>query len=156
MATLKHINRAALIIFSILSTSCTTTEDCPNFGADMLINHWDTPLPRHAQLFQYKKNSNFTVLEKKFGPSDMSGPRVDTKGMRYIQVSPPSGSITPVNADYKLIIDGKLEFKITDIVSTGRAPLGCPLKSARVNACEADAFRSINFDKSCGVPASGK
>lgn len=55
-----------------------------------------------------------------------------------------------INYDYILILDGKTRFNISEIKSTNMKRWGCPLESARVNACVATQSRGFVFDAACG------
>jgi hypothetical protein len=153
MITLKRINWTCMLVLGLLCAGCST-EQCPNFNPVFIVENWYAAAPKQVKLIQYKKNSEFKVIDKSI--SELTIKKGYSKDMTYnsLQVYP-KGEL-PVNADYRLILDNTFEYNITNIVTTNRESLGCPLNAAQVNACKAHAFRSINFDNSCGTQVSGK
>lgn len=107
-------------------------------------------MPRSLKLYEYEAGSAFG---KPLGePIEYMGNLSKGRsGKVYLSISPTNfdRSGLDLGKDYKLVVDGSLEYRVSNVVSSGRGNLGCPISSATVNGCRVGAGPWIQFDKSC-------
>lgn len=127
---------------------------CPDmFSGEFLVADWPEASPGSGRLERYKKGSDFRMLEDRQEEGLVMERVVSESGKGFLRVYFKTRQLLPLKADYKLVLDGQLEFRTSEIVATNEGAWGCPLESARVNSCKADANVVISFDRQCGVPA---
>ncbi|WP_374513351.1 hypothetical protein [Niveibacterium sp.] len=150
------ISRFAKVLFALLISVAfprVSLGGCPEtFSGEFLVANWREDLPRSGKLERYKKGSDFRMLEDRQEEGLVTERVVSESGKGFLRVYFKTRQLLPLKADYKLVLDGQLEFRISEIVATNEGAWGCPLESARVNSCKADANVVISFDRQCGVP----
>ncbi len=122
------------------------------FSGEFLVANWLEASPGSGRLERYKKGSDFRMLEDRHEEGLVTERVAGESGKSFLRVYFKTRQLLPLKADYKLVLDGQLEFRISEIVATNEGAWGCPLESARVNSCKADANVVISFDRQCGVP----
>jgi hypothetical protein len=152
MATSKFVSRVVVFVFLLISAGKSSA--CAFFEAGFVVTNWASSVPSQIVVYQYKKGSGFSLLEKSFSDWSVIGGFSDRAGSRYISISPIVEKMEwtlPVDADYLMVVDNKIEFRFSNIVSAGRIAGRCPLKSAAINSCEIKSSRLV-FDMGCGAP----
>ncbi|WP_341677604.1 hypothetical protein [Niveibacterium sp. SC-1] len=123
-----------------------------DFSGKFLVRDWSGELPKTGFLERYKKGSGFRAAEDRLDEGLITEKVVSESGKPYLRVYFQTREILTTKADYRLVLDNRLEFRISEIVATGSGAWGCPLESARVNECQANANAVISFDRKCGSP----
>ena len=102
------------------------------------------PLPRKIVLYRYKKGSNFSILERIYD----SGFKAEMWQREPNLLLTLQGEKFPINADYKLVLDDKIEYRISELIP-GIEAQGCGLYS-KINQCS-NIYSSYNmmFDSNC-------
>lgn len=156
MGILRLRNAIAVVILGV-ANACWAA-NCPEFPAVLVIENWSSSQPARVELFQYKKNSDFRRQDDAMLDWNVRLQRDEKTGSSRVLITPSDdkGPWLPVEADYRLVVDGAIEYKITKIVSSNKSYAGCPLESAVVNTCQASAFRAIVFPQSCGNKLEAK
>lgn len=122
-------------MFTFGLSACAS--ECPErIQGTITISNWQFDSPKEVSMIQYKKNSNFKNVEYNYPQNNIyfKGPTIwEGKSYLVINIGEPVGIWLSTNSDYKLIVDNKVQYRLTDFVSSNRKPLGCPLKSFKVN-----------------------
>jgi len=116
---------------------------------------WDRKVPKHGVLYQYKKGSDFTILEQKyesgFKPDMMFSD--NPKNKPNLEVRFAGSNDFSTESDYKLVLDNDIEYRIYDLESVyGKE--GCSLSTGKVNKCEFERSCGIDVHSSCGEPVN--
>jgi hypothetical protein len=148
------ISRLAKFITAIFYlttiTGCEARPKCPHFENAFIIQNWELPKPSKIEVQAFEKGSSFS---KPIGEAINFNFDLAPKPL-----TPPSLVLKPfwqenleaeVARDYTITIDGIVKYRISEIVSSERGDLGCPLRSARINQCQASAGSVIWFDMKC-------
>lgn len=139
----------AFVIFCL--SSCCAIGGCPaTIGGDFLIVDWSGGVPKALALTRYKKNSDFRVVEQDYRGKVVAEKLVGENGRGYLSVKVEGYDDLPLASDYKIVLDGRLEYRVFEIVPSNSGPRGCPLESYRVNSCPAKRSPAIALDGSCG------
>lgn len=158
MATSLRIDPNVLFaLFGLLSTEQALAAPCDRINSTFSIVHWQGEIPRSVVLHVLKGTSGEkqeTAAPIRLKP-ELSESEGNVPGL-VLTLTPdlPTAPRFLAADDYRLVIDGKREFVIHDIVMTDRAALGCPMQSAMVNECKLGRDGFLNFDASCGRPAA--
>jgi len=152
MAILRHIKIIALLLQITCFSGCAATIECSTLSNRISIYDWSAPLPQHGVLYRYKKGSNFSVLEQ-MNESDFVVDKIWQKEntLPNLEIKFVKNDTYPVDADYKLILDKNIEYRISNIVH-GKVNHGCQLPSGNVNQCKLFMSSHFAFDMNCGVP----
>jgi len=132
-----------------------------------VIKNWHGPLPKIADLRRYEKGTGFNVVEEVIShqylfvsssiyPQQTTQEDPSTIYVTVAKASPVVGRVPnlislPINSDYKLILDNKVEYPVTNIESSNRGNLGCPIKSLMINNHKHDG---LHFNQDIGEPVT--
>ena len=146
---------ASVLILVLLTALCSScgAGGCPgDFDGELLVSDWSGDPPKSALLEQYRAKSNFEKPENTFSEGFFGSIDVNESGRRYLRVRFVGHERFPVDRDYRLVLDRKIEFRITDIVPTNKRAWGCPLETAKVNGREVMIGHAVSFSREYGVP----
>lgn len=130
--------------------SCCAVGGCPaTIGGDFLIADWKGDAPKSVVLTRYRKNSDFRVVEDDYRGKVVAEKSLSENGRVYLQVKVDGYDQLPLGSDYKIVLDGRLEYRVFEIVPTNSGPRGCPLESYRVNSCPVKKSPAITLDGTC-------
>lgn len=152
MATSARIKLRLLLILAALC-SPSTWAGCPDeFSGTLSILDWMDDIPKSATLSRYEKGSDFkNKLES--DSIEFIGEKLTTpSGLNYLQLNFKGYRSLSHKYDYRLVVNRMIEYRIYEITPSKRRVSSCPLESAKVNNCEADAYFGISFEKKCGKP----
>ena len=147
ITSLLAFTALAVVSFHAHSAICTRVNS--SFG----IDHWQggQPLSVTVQVLRDLKGSKTEFGAPVPFRATLS---VDAKGQDgstlLIEPSTPKLPVFLASGEYRILIDGRTEFLVHDIVMTDRLNLGCPMQSAMVNGCKVGKGPFINFDAACG------
>lgn len=139
------------ILLTALSSSCGAGECSRDFDGELLVSDWSGDPPKSALLEQYRAKSNFENPENIYSEEFFVSIDVNECGRRYLRVRFVGHERLPIDRDYRLVLDRKIEFRITDIVPTNKRAWGCPLDSAKVNGREVVIGHVVSFSRESGV-----
>lgn len=153
MVILNVIKVVIVVGFGFSLIGCLNTTQCSTIGSGVTIFDWKGSLPSTAVLYQYEKRSNFTNLMKSSNPHDFQIDFAITPSSGHKSLSINFGGFgeLPIGTDLKVVLDGKTQYKISNLVSTNHSNWGCPLESGLVNQCAIHG-RGLSFPMSCGEP----
>jgi hypothetical protein len=144
------------IFITILSIAgCAfAPEKCKTIQNRVVILDWDDNIPKSAILYRYRKDSNFKDLQQvsvnNFQATIDSSKKNKTPTL-LLKFLDYSGFA--LDSDYKLIVDNKIEYKISDI-EPGDLAKGCGIPAGKVNQCKINYNNSFSFQKKCSVDVS--
>ncbi|STQ89900.1 hypothetical protein [Iodobacter fluviatilis] len=136
MAILKHTTKIVAGFFIVLSFAAYASE-CESIPAAVLIHDWVGELPKQAELQIYKGDSKFidkkkSVIERK--NIEFYQPKPEYLPTLEIDFSELESTRLPINADFILVIDNKIEYRFSEIEPPIKR-FGCPVRG-KVNGCE--------------------
>ena len=149
MAILR-LNKSLLCLGALaFAAGCRASSTCADFDGAFVIEGWDSQLPSSVKVYSYEAGSGFSkATGEPIAYESHAGKNPKGRPFLRVNAKDPAHASLPVNADYKLVIDDVLEYRITKLVP-GPGNRGCPLESGMVNGCSIEADRLVEFDKSC-------
>lgn len=121
------------------------------FSGALSILDWKDDVPTFATLSKYEKGSNFEKKYESDSSEFIAKKLLTPSGRPYLQLKFNKYRSLSHRYDYKLTLDNKIEFNIYKIESANQGTWGCPMESAKVNNCEANAGHAISFEKKCEI-----
>ena len=144
--------RFPLVIALLAAAANAVAGDCRSISSNFFIYHWQGNAPVsvvvHVMSGPPDAKRESTSIDYR---SEVSGTEAGPVG-RVLSLNPTSrvDSTLLATDDYKIVLDGKLEYLLHDIKMPDRGNTGCPIKSAMVNSCALDPSRAIEVDSRCG------
>ncbi|WP_374537460.1 hypothetical protein [Chitinimonas taiwanensis] len=142
---------ARLLLILLFFDSSYSYAACPKkFSGEILIVGWKEEEPKEITLERHKENSNFKKPEEVLSSNFQTKKSTNATGRSFLNISFKNHMFLPLGFDYRLKLNNKMEFLITEITPTGVGAWGCPLKSFKVNNCPTTFDRAITLDSACG------
>jgi len=151
MAISNAVTRVLLIILLTGVMAGCYPERCSFVKSEFMIENWKGSVPKHGILYRYKKGSNFSVLEQR--SEDDFNAKISTPDLGYppyLIVHFTGYEKFPTNADYKLVLDNKVEYRAHDL-KPGYAKYGCRFYEGKINNCDITGGM-LSVPESCGKP----
>ena len=151
MAISNAVTRVLLIILLTGVMASCYSEKCLFVKNEFTIDNWNGSAPKHGVLYRYKKGSNFSVLEQKNEDdfyAEISSP--DLGYPPYLIVRFTGYKKLPTNADYKLVLDNKIQYRFYGL-KPGYVEQACLFSGGKVNQCDINNGM-LSATSSCGEP----
>lgn len=139
-----------LLILLFIDSSYSHAACSKKFSGEILIVGWKEEEPKEITLERHKENSGLKKPEEVLSSNFQAKKLTNEAGRSFLNISFKDHIFLPLGFDYRLRLNNKVEFLITEITPTGVGAWGCPLKSFKVNNCPTTYDRAINLDSSCG------
>lgn len=127
--------------------------NCDDVSNTLFITHWSGGTPSSVSV-EMRKNGTPAASAKPLAYSaTVKESKLERAGTVLVLTSAdPLIQRLPAANDYRIVIDGRVEYLLHDIVMTDRAAVGCPTQSAMVNECKLEGSKFISAEASCGRP----
>ncbi|WP_139256138.1 hypothetical protein [Chitinimonas taiwanensis] len=144
-------SKASLLLTLLFFYSSHSYAACPKkFSGELLIAGWDEEEPKEITLERHKENSDLKKPEEVLSSNFQAKKSTNEAGRSFLNISFKDHIFLPLGFDYRLRLNNKVEFLITEITPTGVGAWGCPLESFKVNNCPTTFDRAITLDSACG------
>lgn len=141
------------LLFSAFTASspCFAGDACRTFNSNFVIMGWTESTPKVILLYRYEDGGQSSTpapsapLEYKITTFQNANGSID------LVISPAIKSIYALDthSNYKLVIDSRIEYFISEIKSSNLPRVGCPIDSAKVNQCVTRAGKFVVFPSNC-------
>lgn len=139
------------LLFSVLTAAspCFARDACTEFNSDFMITGWTDTAPKSIFLYKYEVGGQFPIPTQESPLEYKSTLSQRADGSSILVASPASKSTYGlyIHANYKLVIDSRSEYFISEIKSSNLPRAGCPIDSAKVNQCVTGAGKFIAFSR---------
>ena len=150
----SELGRKLLTVGLIMLSGCSAASTCSSINDSFSIYHWQAELPKSVLVHVVKRGADQEIRPTMVYRASLS--RSDADRLGHILTLRPESQTSPelsANDDYRIVIDGHLEYRVHDIEMTDRANLGCPIRSAMVNECRIGQRAYVDFETDCSRPA---
>lgn len=143
----------SLILCGLLAVCAwAEAEPCVRINDTFFVSHWVGSPPasvsieviKHAQ-HDLVRNITFTYRAELLGNDNQAAGRV-----LRLTATPPTVPDLLAQDDYRIVLDGKIEYLIHSIELPDSTSRGCLIRSAVVGSCKVQAGNFISFDAGCG------
>lgn len=151
MATSLPNKLAAIFILLLASPLSFAGDACTEFNSDFMITGWTDAAPKSIFLYKYDAGDQFSTSTPKSTLEYKSTLSQKADGSSILVASPVDKTTygLDVHANYKLVIDSRIEYFISGIKSSNLPQVGCPIDSAKVNQCVTRAGKFVVFPSNC-------
>ena len=137
------------LLFSLLTASSPffAGDACTEFNSDFMITGWTDAAPKSIFLYKYEVGEQFSTSTPNSPLEYKSTLSQRADGSSILVASPTSKSKygLDIHANYRLVIDSRSDYFISEIKSSNLPRAGCPIDSAKVNQYVTRAGKFIVF-----------